>query len=368
MKKLKNLVLLFPSFGTGGVTNNLINFANFCADKKINVYLISDISNRDKKLFKKRFIKFINLKSKIFTNKENRLLTSLLSIFKLFELFGLLNSKNTIIFSFQSHILPIILCKIFSWKIIIRNSEDLIEATRFADNKIFAYIILVLKFIFYRFSSGIITNSLRSKKSLEKLVKNKSRLIFNPYLKKIFTLKKVKRKNLVLSVGRLCRQKNQSTIIRAFKIFLKEHPKFKLLIIGNGIDYKKLKDLSFNLKLTKNLKFLRNKTKLKKYYVSSKFFVFPSLYEGLPNALIDSLNYNLPVITTNCSGAKDILGSGYNDYIHHNDHRLLAKKMIDVVNNYDSKISFMIKNRKNLNRFMIKNQSLLYLSYCKEIL
>ena len=33
----------------------------------------------------------------------------------------------------------------------------------------------------------------------------------------------------------------------------------------------------------------------------------PSLYEGSPNILLDSLNISLPVLSSNCSGAKDIL-------------------------------------------------------------
>ena len=249
MKKIKNLVLLFPSFGTGGVTNNLINFANFCANKKINIYLISDISKKDKKLFQKKFVRFINIKNEIFVKKENRFVTSFLSIFKLYELFKHLSSKNTIILSFQSHILPIIICKVLSWKIIIRNSEDPLEATKFADNKIFGYFALLLKFLFYRFTTGIITNSYNSKKSLNKLVKNKTKLIFNPYLKKIYHYKKINKQNLILSVGRLCKQKNQSLIIKAFKIFSKKYPKFKLLMVGHGNDYKKLKDLTADLKL-----------------------------------------------------------------------------------------------------------------------
>ena len=131
---------------------------------------------------------------------------------------------------------------------------------------------------------------------------------------------------------------------------------------------KKLHDLSINLKIKKDIKFLGRKTKLKKYYVKSKIFVFPSLYEGLPNALIDSLNYNLPAISTRCSGAKDILGNNYKEYIPRNDYEKLAKKMINIIDNYKSKTLSMTKNRKNLNRFIIKNQSMKYLNYCENVL
>lgn len=368
MRKLKKIVILFPSFGTGGVTNNLINFVNFCTDKKINIYLISDINNQDKKLFKKKYIRFINIKNNFIFSQSNRIVTSISSIAKLIKLCFHLDSKDTIIFSFQSHILPIIFCKIFSKKIIIRNSEDIFEATKFADNKLFAYFILFLKFLFYRFSDGIITNSSRSKNSLIKLVNNHIRLIFNPYLKKIYQYKKKRRKNILLSVGRLCKQKNQSIIIDAFQIFLKKFPKYKLLIIGHGTDYKKLKNLTSNLNLSNNVKFLGRKTKLKKFYINSKIFVFPSLYEGLPNALIDSLNYNLPAISTDCSGARDILGKNYKDYVIHNNSKILAKKMINMINNYDQKVNSTLKMRHNLHSFLIKNQSLKYLNYCEEVL
>ena len=368
MKKLENLVVLYPTFGTGGVTNNLVNFVNFCSNRNVKIFLISDISKNEKKLFKKRNIKFINLKKIFFLSISSRILTSLLSIIELIKIFNHLKSSNTIFFSFQSHILPIIICKLFSRKIIIRNSEDSIEATKFADNKIFAYFTLILKFIFYRFSNGIITNSIKSKKSLEKLVKNKTKLIYNPYLKRIYKYKKIKRENYILSVGRLCKQKNQIDIIKAFKIFLGKYPNFKLLIVGHGPDYKKLKDLSYKLDLIKNINFLGRKTIIKKFFVRSKIFAFPSLYEGLPNVLIDSLNYNLPIVSTKCSGAEDILGKNFKDFIPHKNYQLLAKQMIHVMDNYKLKISRMKKIRKKLHRFMIKNQSLEYLKYCNQIL
>ena len=368
MKKLKNLVILFPTFGTGGVTNNLINFVNFCSEKKINIFLISNISKNEKRLFKKKFIKFVNIDNNFIFSQSSRIISSILSMMMLIRLFFSLDTKNTIIFSFQSHILPIIFCKIFQKKIVIRNSEDVFAATKFADNKFFAYFVLFLKFLFYRFSNGIITNSSKSKKSLDKLVYNNTKLIFNPYLKKIYNLKNTKRKKIILSVGRLCKQKNQSLIIKAFDIFLKTYPNYKLFVIGHGTDYYKLKNLSNNLKLSTYIKFLGRKTKLENYYTSSKIFILASLYEGLPNALIYSLNYNLPSISTDCSGAKDILGKNYKDFVKHDDAKKLAKKMINMIENYNIKLRNLSKKRYNLHLFKIKDQSLKYLNYCEKFL
>jgi glycosyltransferase involved in cell wall biosynthesis len=368
MKRLKNIVILFPTFGTGGVKNNLINFVNFCIKKKIKIYLISNIKTEDKKLFKKSYIKFISIKNNFIFNKSNFTLTSILSIFKLFKLLFKLNSKNTVIFSFQNHILPIIFCKIFFQKIIIRNSEDILEATKFSNNKFFAYLILFLKFVFYRFSNGIITNSYKSRKSLKSLFLKNIKLIFNPYLDKIYHLKKINRLNIVLSVGRLCKQKNQSLIIKAFKIFLRKYPNYKLIIIGHGPDYNKLLTLVERLDLSQSVLFVGRKTKIKKYFQSSKILVFPSLYEGLPNVLIDALNYNLPLISSDCSGARDILGNNYKDFVNNDNHFTLARKMITMIINYDQKIKDFSKRRSRLNLFRVKEQSLKYLDYCEKLL
>ena len=213
MDKIKELIILYPSYDSGGATKNLINFINFCSNKNLKITFISNIKKKDNFFSKKKNIKLISLNDGIFSKYNNRYLTSINSIIKLVAFLKRANNKNVIIFSFQSHILPILICRFFSKKIIIRNSEDAYEATKYADNKISAYFSLFLKFIFYRFANGIITNSEKSKKSLEKIVNKKVKLIFNPYLKSLHNIKTKKRKKHILSVGRLTKQKNQIIIL-----------------------------------------------------------------------------------------------------------------------------------------------------------
>ena len=63
MKKIRELIILYPSFEKGGATENLINFTNTCAIKDIKIYLISNIIQRDKIKFFKKNIHFFNVKS-----------------------------------------------------------------------------------------------------------------------------------------------------------------------------------------------------------------------------------------------------------------------------------------------------------------
>ena len=196
---------MYPSFDRGGATANLLNFMNECDKRKIKINFISDINKNEKKKFLRKNIKVFQLNKKYSFKIFQRFFTSINSIFKLLFLFKKIKSYNSIVVSFQSHILPIIFCKIFGRKIIIRNSEDIIDATKYADFKFSAYIIFILKVLFYNFSDGIITNSKKSKKSLEKITfKNKSKLIYNPYLKKINIEKKINNENIILSFVKFC--------------------------------------------------------------------------------------------------------------------------------------------------------------------
>ena len=369
MKKIKELIVLYPSFERGGATMNLINFINTCAQKNIKVHLITNIKKNDKKKFLKKNIEFIILKNKSKYKIFNRLMTSIKSIFLLSNLFKKINTNNSLVVSFQSHILPIIFSRIFGRKIVIRNSEDIINATKHADYKVSAFFVFLLKIFFYNFSSGVITNSYQAKNSLDRIIfNNKTKLIYNPYLKKILNKKKIIRENLILSVGRLCKQKNQTITIKAFAIFLKKYPNYKLILIGHGKDYVKLKKLCISLSISKNIIFKGWVANPRKYYLKAKILIFPSLYEGLPNTLIEAINYNLPCISSRCSGATDILTEKYGSYISKYDHQTLAKKMIYFISNYKKTLSDNQNIKKKLFRFLIKPQVFKYINYCNSIL
>ena len=371
MKKIRELIILYPSFEKGGATENLINFTNTCAINGIKIYLISNIIQRDKIKFFKKNIHFFNVKSKIKIRSLNRLITSINSIVTLLTLIKKIKNKKTLIVSFQSHILPIIFSKIFKRKIIIRNSEDILDATKYADYKISALFVYLLKIFFYNFSDGIITNAIKAKNSLDKILfKNKAKLIYNPYLKNIYKNKNKnnKRKKIILSVGRLCKQKNQVTAIKAFAHFLNKFPDYKLVIIGHGKDEKKLRQLCLNLNNSKNVIFKGWVFNLKKYYLEAKILIFPSLYEGLPNTLIEAVNYNLPCISSRCSGAVDILSNKYGIFISNNQSIELSYKMVDSILNYKKTLSNTQMIKKKLSRFLIKPQVLKYISFCNNIL
>lgn len=111
-----------------------------------------------------------------------------------------------------------------------------------------------------------------------------------------------------LNTGRLEELKGQWHLIRAFGEVVKMHPECRLIICGQGPYLGMLKQIIECRKLQEYvifLGFVRNP-----YAISKRCdaFVFPSMYEGLPNALIENMICGLPIIATDFkSGAREIL-------------------------------------------------------------
>ena len=78
--------------------------------------------------------------------------------------------RHTIVLSLQGSSLAIIVSKFLGFKIVVRNAEDALSSTIYAENKILSSIVLVLKILLYNFSDKIITNSIGSGNSLKKIL------------------------------------------------------------------------------------------------------------------------------------------------------------------------------------------------------
>lgn len=140
---------------------------------------------------------------------------------------------------------------------------------------------------------------------IQALVKEPTEIDFNPY---------------IITVGRLTEAKGQWFLLKVFKEVKKMFPELKLLIFGDG----KLNSYLVNFSESIGLKtYLWNRDRLMldydvyfmgfsknpfKYISKAKAFLLTSLWEGLPNALIEALACGVCVISSDCkSGPREIL-------------------------------------------------------------
>lgn len=135
----------------------------------------------------------------------------------------------------------------------------------------------------------------------------------------------------LISMGRLCPFKGFDTLIYAFHNLLTKHPKTKLTIYGEGPERKPLEELIFYLKL-QNKAFLPGNLKdISSALKAADLFVFPSLYEGFPNALSEAMAAGLPVVASNCSGNIDLIEDHVNGRLFPvGDEKALAQILFEL--------------------------------------
>jgi glycosyltransferase involved in cell wall biosynthesis len=114
------------------------------------------------------------------------------------------------------------------------------------------------------------------------------------------------------NAGRLTSQKGQKYLIEMAQSLKQKGIHFKLLIAGEG----ELKsELSANIKtlgLEENVTLLGHVSDMTSFMNSIDLFVFPSLFEGAANTLIETLFYEKPIVAFNVSSNPEIIEHGFN--------------------------------------------------------
>ncbi|KAA2398112.1 MULTISPECIES: glycosyltransferase [Bacillus] len=115
-------------------------------------------------------------------------------------------------------------------------------------------------------------------------------------------------KPVVITAGRLNRQKGQWHLIRAFREVKEKIPEANLVILGDGGLKEELINLSRELGILDDIYFLGFKNNPFKYIARSKVFILSSFHEGFPNALTEAMVCGIPIVSTDClSGPREIL-------------------------------------------------------------
>jgi glycosyltransferase involved in cell wall biosynthesis len=115
---------------------------------------------------------------------------------------------------------------------------------------------------------------------------------------------------VILGAGRLERQKDFETLIRAFRHVRTDRPA-RLIILGRGSLKEQLQGLAQSLGVGDDVLlpgFVNNPFT---YMARSSVFVLSSRFEGLPGVLIQAMATGCPVVSTDCpSGPREILIDG----------------------------------------------------------
>jgi len=220
-----------------------------------------------------------------------------------------LSEKPDTLISFMSHINVLTLIALLGTRIpivVIENSDPFLEPL----GKIISW----LRPFVYRHAKAVCIHTVDAARKIEHKWKlSKVHTIPIPLLKDIPTPNSWEnRENVVLSVGRLSREKGHDVLISAWALLGKKTSNWKLKIVGDGPDREKYEKQISELGLKDTVKLVGKFFPIWPSYQEAKIFVMPSRFEGYGMALLEAMLMGCACIASESEGPKSIVTNGVN--------------------------------------------------------
>src|SRR5699024_6311805 len=112
------------------------------------------------------------------------------------------------------------------------------------------------------------------------------------------TLGIVKNSFIVGHVGSFKKQKNHEFLIKVFSAVKNKQSNAHLVLIGVGVLEERIRDLVWELGLQNSVSFLGNREDIPELMSIMDVFLFPSLYEGFGNVLIEAQTVGIKCVAS----------------------------------------------------------------------
>ena len=331
-KKIK-ILFFHPYSNIGGADLSIANLINSLSSKYYDFHFIC--------LNKSKIRSYLKKKIKIHKINKSKVSYSILDIRKIVK--NNFNEDQKIIFIsnqyFANIISSISLLGLKNIKKIFLERNHLDELNNYKNTTDFLKKTIIkfsLKF-FYKKADLIICNSARAAYDLKRKISLNVKYIYNPtYDKKKFLKYKKKSSNpnkYIINVARFEKQKDHLTLLKSFKKIHTE-TNYNLILIGYGSEEPMIRKYIKKYYLEKYVKIIKTSQNVLQYIKDAELFILTSLYEGLPNVLIESIALGTPVISSDCnSGPREILLNGKGgDLFKKEDYNILSKKIMSYHN------------------------------------
>lgn len=310
MKNKKKILIINNGLASGGIERASSSLANHFSHLGYNIQILA--LYKDKFFFK--LDKSVNFVEPNFDRKNTGKLVYV------FKLIGFIRSETKkfnpdTVLSFSEWTNPYVVLALMGLKYPIFLSDRMNPLAKLPVTS------EILKRFTYRIASGIIAQTEFAKKILfEKTNSINIKTIKNPV--NIIQKVECKKKKIIISVGRLSKEKGHRYLVEAFaKVRDKA---WELSLVGDGSEAsgytnekKELELLADKLNVRSRIHFHGFLKDFSLQLSEAQIFVFPSLKEGFPNALIEAMAFPLACISSNFigGGASEIIENGVNGFI-----------------------------------------------------
>lgn len=115
--------------------------------------------------------------------------------------------------------------------------------------------------------------------------------------------------NTIICVGRLCSDKAQAGLLKAFAAVSPHFPEARLRFVGDGPDRQVLEQMASQLGIASCVKFLGRlpEKETLREIARAGLMVLPSFWEGLPVVLMEAMALGIPVISSRVAGIPELI-------------------------------------------------------------
>jgi len=225
--------------------------------------------------------------------------------------------------------------------------------------KLLHFFLLPLRRLIFKYSRGVVANSSGLKMLSEKhdpfavhfipngvdtdffKVGDKDNILFSPYI--------------FLFVGRLHQQKNLFYLLdQMAKLKAETTKSFILRIVGDGPQKERLQRYCLSLNLTDVVFWYDwlDKQSLKEQYLSCHCFINLSLYEGMPNTVLEAMASGLPVIGSDVTGNNEIIIDSVTGFlVNFEDQDQFSKAAVKLIEDPKIGINLGLMGRETVARY-----------------
>lgn len=349
---MKKILFVNDLVSGGGVEKVMSDLVNYLPENEYDVTIGTMIENTNYKTMYKKHIKYINIVSpwyKKISGKTilTRIVNKVYREIKILNQLRSINNKFDVVISFKE-------------------GDCMKFVSRLKKPKKLAWI--HVDYSVFHWTKGIFKNS-RSKetkcmKKFDKIIcvsngvkqglKNTLGYDDNVYVRynpinntkilesskeAVLDITKEKDRLLFVTVGRLDPQKGYDRLLNICNELRDENMKYELWIIGSGDEKEKLNKFILENHLN-NVKLIGEKSNPYKYMKLADWIICSSRFEGFSTVLQEATILGVPIITTDCSGSKELLGESEYGIVVENNSSDLKRGMKLILSNEEITVKY----------------------------
>ncbi len=162
---------------------------------------------------------------------------------------------------------------------------------------------------------------------------------------------------IIGTVGRLSPIKNQLILLKAFSKLDHKQKSFRLVLVGDGPEKNRLKELKGKLPWGERIFFLGLRNDINQILQMFDVFVLPSKSEGICNTILEAMASGLPVIATHVGGNPELVVDNLTGFlIPSNDPDILSATLKRYIDGKDGLIIYQGNNARQraVNKFSLE--------------